>query len=91
MKLLHCANCGDVFNLSAIQKQCGCGKCGGQFVDNHTIKIWGRCVPIGIDSITYTVAVFNRPERGFGKQFDAWVFPLNQNNIIKLDHKPDVE
>lgn len=41
MKLLACRNCSDVFSLRVAIRNCSCGKCGGQYVDDLTAEVWG--------------------------------------------------
>lgn len=41
MKLLLCARCNEVFNLSHDYKECKGGHGGGQYVDDLNAKVWG--------------------------------------------------
>ena len=41
MKLLLCVKCNDVFKLLSEYKECSCGACGGQYIDEVNAKVWG--------------------------------------------------
>jgi hypothetical protein len=41
MKLLYCATCNQVFNLSNVYTECKGGHSGGQYVDRLNAKVWG--------------------------------------------------
>ena len=41
MKLLICIKCNDVFKLRHDYKECSCGACGGQYIDEVNAKVWG--------------------------------------------------
>ena len=46
MKLICCAKCNQVFNLSFDYKECNGGHGGGQYVDNLNAKVWGAITNI---------------------------------------------
>jgi len=42
MKLLYCSMCGDIFNLTHIDKKCSCGCVSGKYIDEtHAITNGG--------------------------------------------------
>lgn len=41
MKLILCARCNEIFNLSHDYRECKGGHGGGQYVDSLNAKVWG--------------------------------------------------
>jgi hypothetical protein len=41
MKLILCARCNQVFNLSRSYRECDGGHGGGQYIDNLNARVWG--------------------------------------------------
>ena len=46
MKLICCAKCNQVFNLSFKYRECDGGHGGGQYTDNLNAKVWGDLATI---------------------------------------------
>jgi len=75
MKLVFCAACHDVFNLTMEEKVCGCGLSGGRYTDELNAEFWGPAQPIGFLNNELVDALRNQPESGQGERFSAFVIP----------------
>lgn len=76
MKLIFCTECLDVIKLKRDMRSCDCGKSSGRYTGPTNVKISGPCVPIGINNWSFGQAQNNRPLVGFGKEFSAFVIPV---------------
>ena len=56
MKLLICLECGDVFNLTKVNKTCSCGNTCGICIDDLDVEIKGNCKAIGFVNSSFTSA-----------------------------------
>lgn len=76
MKLLYCTQCGDVFALLWVERQCTCGKVRGRYLDHHNAEYSGdTAVPLGFSNPSFRLALKQQPLRGLGKGFHAFVVP----------------
>lgn len=67
MKLLLCVKCNDTFSLGFKYKECSCGLCGGQYIDNLNAKVWGdpeKSFVLGFANSTFTLALRDQLHRG---------------------------
>lgn len=67
MKLLCCANCNEVFNLSYIYQECAGGHGGGQYVNNVEAKVWGdlgKIFVLGFANTSFISALRAQVEQG---------------------------
>lgn len=76
MKLLLCEECSDIFNLSFEEKSCSCGKAKGQYLDEIN-AVYSGGIPLGFANTTFVRAILQRPESGAGKEFVAFVIPVD--------------
>ena len=75
MKLILCRECQDVVRLiEDEERQCKCGKCKGQYIDDLNAWYEGeKCTPLGFANSSLVNAVMNQPEKDWGKTFTAFV------------------
>lgn len=87
MKLILCKDCWDVVKLSTKEvRSCACGKCKGQYTDDLNAWYSGEpAIPLGIDNFDLARAQANQPEKGFGKNFNAFVIPKECSTFKKID------
>jgi len=67
MKLLCCAKCSEVFNLSFNYKECQGGHGGGQYLDNLNAKVWGdptNIFVLGFANSSFTGALRDQIQQG---------------------------
>lgn len=67
MKLICCATCNEVFNLSYSYKECEGGHGGGQYVDSLNAKVWGDLTQIfvlGFANSSLVSALRNQVQHG---------------------------
>jgi len=79
MKLLCCAKCNQVFNLSFNYKECEGGHGGGQYVDSLNAKVWGDITNIfvlGFANTSFTGAL--RAQLNFGDSKDRFFYGGSQ-------------
>ncbi len=83
MKLIICVECSDVVKLDTDFRSCNCGKSGGMYLeDGLNARIHGEhAIPIGFNNHTLRHALVNRPERGMGSRFEAFVIPKQCDTI----------
>lgn len=77
MKLIFCPHCHDVRKLHTdCIVSCKCGKSSGRYLDDglHAV-LGGDAIPLGIDNSSFVKAIKNRPQRGMGERFVAFVIP----------------
>jgi hypothetical protein len=74
VKLLICPDCGDLFNLTEIEKTCTCGFTRGRYVDNLN-AVYSGGIPLGFANSTFVNAVRSQPQSGRGREFTAFVIP----------------
>lgn len=70
MKLLTCAKCNQVFNLSFKYQECEGGHGGGQYVDRLNAKVWGdpECIfVLGFANSTFIAALRDQLQQGDSK------------------------
>ncbi|MCK5019539.1 MAG: hypothetical protein KAS32_20940 [Candidatus Peribacteraceae bacterium] len=92
MKLLHCLNCNDMFNLSAEHvKMCTCKQTIGKYISDNNIIYSGPAVVLGIGNGSFFEAIKNRPDYGEcednmrGDVIHAFILAKHNRNAIKLD------
>lgn len=86
MKLILCPHCYDIVKLYSEARTCLCGKSSGWYDDDGvTAVIDGSAIPIGISNTSLERAVRLRPANGRGESFDAWVVPINSENIRRSE------
>ena len=83
MKLLFCANCGDIFNLSYDEKHCSCGVTSGTIQIDGTAVYHGDAVPLGFCDPEFDNAILNKPKTGKAIEFLAFVIPENAETFVK--------
>ena len=84
MKPIFCKECGDVVRLVKDLRTCQCGKSQGRYVDDLNAVIGGPCVPLGISNTSLTDAILARPYEGLGKEFTAFVIPIECETVKKI-------
>jgi hypothetical protein len=85
MKLIFCPECWDVVKLSTKStRTCECGKASGRYIDNLNAEISGTAVAVGFNNFSFAFAVRGQPERGMGKNFEAFVIPKECPTIKNL-------
>jgi hypothetical protein len=92
MKLLHCANCEDVFSLrpafenEAVQiGSCSCGKTKGLFVDAFKAVYSGpNCQPIIIRNESLYSSLHRKQEKGRSTDLTAYVPDDRQAHFRKI-------
>ena len=84
MKLLFCNNCENVFKLTRKEKTCGCGKCGGVYLDKLNAEYWGDATPLGFNNFELNVALMTQPKKGMGADFGAFVIPEECTTFKKV-------
>jgi len=94
MKLLLCLDCGDIFNLTAKEKKCGCGKTSGRYIDDLNAEYEGNAQPIGFSNGSFIEAikvqrienkkVKPKNECCKGVEFTAFFIPDAATSICKL-------
>jgi hypothetical protein len=86
MKLLYCTKCGSVFNLDYAVKTCLCGETKGYYDEDGINATYSgeNSYPIGIDNITFRIALVQQPESGRGWKFDAFVIPKDCPTFEKV-------
>lgn len=87
MKLILCKNCWDVVKLSTKEiRSCECGKCKGQYTDDLNAWYSGEhAVPLGINNFDLSRAAYNQPEKGMGRNFNAFVIPKECSTFKKIE------
>lgn len=64
----------------------------GKYTDSLYADVYGDGVPLGIDNKAFTRALVQRPERGMGSEFTAFVIPKEVHTIrYKKDEKEEDE
>lgn len=77
MKLIRCSACGDVYNVTFEKKYCHCGRTSAQYDEDGLYAVYSgeTAVPIGFSNESLIKAMQQRPEKGAGKTFIAFVIP----------------
>lgn len=76
MKLLFCNSCKDILQIRPVLRTCSCGKSSSVLIDNKHADIRGEdAIPLGIDNYTFSKAFVDRPLKGRGSSFKAFVIP----------------
>ena len=73
MKLILCPHCQDVRKLSYEMVYCQCKKSHGRYVDGLNAEINEIAIPLGFANSSLVMALKNRPEKHWGKEFTAFV------------------
>lgn len=84
MKLIFCLDCGDVKALNYEITLCRCQNSGGQYIDKNDVEIWGNAIPIGIEHRSFRQAIADRPLQGKGREFCAFIIPVNCPSVKEL-------
>lgn len=91
MKLIFCPRCNDVRKLGYRKTTCQCGASTGWYKPDGLQAIGlqaiivGAAIPLGIDNSSLASAIKNRPLKGKGKLFDAFVIPSRCPTIEQVD------
>lgn len=90
MKLLLCNVCEDIFRLrnSVNPRFCGCGETWGRYTDPFNAIYGGDATPLGFANGSLLDAIKNRPHRGRGMEFSAFVIPSLCDTFSKSKEKP---
>jgi len=85
MKLIRCGNCGDVYNVTFGKKTCSCEKTWACYEPDGLHATYGgeHAIPIGFLNRSFLRALYNRPTRGQGRPFIAFVIPRECETFIK--------
>jgi len=75
MKLFYCPKCKSIASLSKEPRFCDCHRSGGVYTDDIHAEIWGAAIPLGIANDSFLQALQERPDKGLGKEFIAFVIP----------------
>ena len=84
MKLLKCNLCSDIIKLNLNKRTCNCGESGGKYVDRLNAVYYGDAVPIGFHNSSFSDAVAQQPEVGWGRDFKAFVIPKVCDTFVKV-------
>lgn len=86
MKLLFCKSCNDIFRLWSDQpSHCRCGASGGMYqADCLHATYSGPAVPIGFANGSFTEALGNQPQRGWGREFTAFVIEKDCPTFVHI-------
>jgi len=83
MKLLFCPKCQDIRKLLHRRVFCECGASYGNYLeDSLSAVIGGKAIPIGFDNHSFQRALENRPKKGRGERFDAFVIADHCDTIF---------
>jgi len=86
MKLFFCPVCQDVRKLgSGYEAICHCGKSSGWYRDGLHAVVTGAAIPIGFTNSSFSEALRNRPQKGPGKVFKAFVIPIKCPTIKQIE------
>ena len=85
MKLIYCKECGDIVRLRGELRGCWCGGSTGRYIGVFQAEIGGSAIPLGFDSLDFFVAIEERPEKGLGKGFTAFVIPEECETVEEVD------
>lgn len=87
MKLLHCGNCLDVFNLTYETKSCRCGETKGRYLPDGINAIYSGedATPLGFANFSFSMALIRQPEEGWGERFEAFVIPKICPTFVKVE------
>jgi len=77
MKLVMCLKCEDVVRLILDRPRwCECKLTGGIYRDGVNADVWGKdAFVLGFENRSLIKALKNRPDRGDGARFEAFVTP----------------
>ena len=75
MKLVYCKNCKSIFNLTKDMKYCDCKQTYGKYTDDLNAEVSCHALSIGFLNSDFIAAINNRPIRGQGRRFEAFVIP----------------
>ena len=105
MKLIHCFECGDIFNLSSDrEKVCSCGQSKGKYRrDGMHADITGPCVGIGFANHSFHDAFIRQQydnkensnkeipaeECCLGQDFKAFFIPETALTVHRTDKTPE--
>jgi hypothetical protein len=84
MKLLLCMECDSIFNLEYYEKTCVCGKVSGKYIDKvNAVYSGDSAIPLAFANHSFGDAIRNRPDRGLGRRFEAFVVPKECSSFVK--------
>lgn len=89
MKLFFCPNCKDIVNLRKEYRECFCGLCSGQYIDNNHIIANEPSIVIMINTAKFKESLKSR-KKGTGDKpdktayFEAYVAPLKGCHKVKM-------
>lgn len=88
MKLICCNKCGDIFNLTATIKFCGCLNSRGFYTNELDVMVSGDCFLLGISTsgLAKALALHTRASNErLGWTFEAFIIPENANTVRRVD------
>jgi len=74
----------DVLALHRAWRFCICGKSGGAFIDELNAEVMGEAISLGFAMTSFIRAINSRPDKGWGKEFEAFVVPRTCNTIRRI-------
>lgn len=89
MKLLYCLDCNDIVRLVKHRRACECGETQGVYEDDRNAIWTGPAIPMGIHNRDFVRAAQDRPQYGPGKEFRAWVMPLEVESFTEVEEVED--
>ena len=81
MKLIFCPDCKTIISLGLAKRFCYCSKNWGYYKDTLVAVISKGAIPLGIANSSLKAALRNRPQSGEGKEFTAFVIPIECDTI----------
>jgi len=85
MKLILCPKCSDVVKFGMRKKRyCRCKKSWAKYIDEINGVYGGEGIPVCLGNSSLIDAIRNRPESGYGDNFQAWVPPAECSTIRKV-------
>ena len=83
MKLIFCPKCEDIRALAYGLRYCSCASSWGHYRrDGLNAVIGGDAIPLGLNNQSFVKALKNRPARGLGQRFEAFVIPENSSTVM---------
>lgn len=90
MKLIYCTRCAQIVSLCHQETKCRCGLSGGFYKnDNQTVVLYGPCIPLGITNESFMKALKNRPGRGPGAEFVAFIIPRRCITVKRIEEEDE--
>jgi hypothetical protein len=89
MKVAYCPKCKDLFKLIFDVRSCRCGESSGVLMqDKMSVQINGPTKVIGIEDRSFFEAVNKQPKSGSGKDFKAFVLPIENKSVRAIIPNP---